>query len=81
MLKTEINCSLSGSTLVSVLIIEEILWCANLGDSRAILIKNEANLWKVLPLSIDHKVDLEIEAKRILDNGGRIEQGKAKLHF
>ena len=36
---TNLNLRFSGSTCVSVLIIGDKLFCANVGDSRAILVK------------------------------------------
>jgi len=46
---------LSGSTLISVLIQHNKLWCANVGDSRAILGRfHQVNSkWEAIPLSID----------------------------
>mmetsp|Transcript_5438 Transcript_5438/g.9661 ORF Transcript_5438/g.9661 Transcript_5438/m.9661 type:complete len:202 (-) Transcript_5438:1577-2182(-) len=41
--------------------------CANVGDSRAIIIKNNG---KAVPLSEDHSADLESERKRILAANG-----------
>jgi hypothetical protein len=43
--------------------------CANAGDSRAIIVKNDGSF---VPLSTDHKPGKEKEARRILDLGGKI---------
>jgi len=53
----------SGSTVVLTFISNNIIICANCGDSRAILIVENGN--KVIPLSRDHKPDLPEEKKRI----------------
>jgi len=66
----------SGTTVVGVLIFENHLWCANVGDSRAVLLKLRNNHWSVVPLSYDHKPDIPSEKERILRCGGRVEQMK-----
>ncbi|CAH1404897.1 unnamed protein product [Nezara viridula] len=55
----------AGSTAVVVIIRNETLYCANLGDSRAIAFAHN----HVIPLSTDHKPMLPLERKRILDAG------------
>ena len=74
--------SLSGTTMVSVLIRGNKLWCANIGDSRALLARllkpnnslsqNYRN-WMAIALSRDHKASLPEENQRILQQGGRVE--------
>lgn len=67
---------MSGSTCNVILIKNKKIYCANVGDSRAILIKrhkiknNERNFVK--ELSVDHKPSLNSEQIRILDAGGRV---------
>lgn len=46
-----------GATAVVVLIIGNVLICANVGDARAVLCKNG----KALDLSIDHKASRQDE--------------------
>lgn len=48
----------SGATLCVVYLKDNILWCANLGDSRAVLYskKGEEAGVTTFPLSVDHKV-------------------------
>ncbi|CAD8166542.1 unnamed protein product [Paramecium pentaurelia] len=67
-----IDISYSGSTLVIVYVKNNKLYCANLGDSRAVLL-NRDERWRMKPLSRDHKPSCKDEADRILANGGRID--------
>ena len=56
--KSPINLDLSGSTFILVLLIDNKLYCANVGDSRAILSHRTPSFfskWENVPLSIDHK--------------------------
>ena len=67
---TDIDANFSGTTCVMVFQLGEKLICANIGDSRAILVKGN----NVIPLSIDQKPDDPEESKRIIQNGGEISQ-------
>ena len=60
----------SGSCAIVVLIIENRVYIANVGDSRALL--SAKNGTKFYPLSRDHRPGDEKEYKRILDAGGKI---------
>lgn len=72
--KSAINVQMSGTTLVMVAIQEQTLWCANVGDSRAILGKMQSsNKWSAVALSRDHKPNLTEEAERIATRGGRVD--------
>lgn len=51
----------TGCTSNVVYVNEDEIYCANIGDSRAVLYSND----KVFPLSEDHKPDNENELKRI----------------
>jgi serine/threonine protein phosphatase PrpC len=66
----------SGSTCVSVLISGNRLFCANVGDSRAILVSKEQHNSgpSFTALSRDHKPEDLEEAQRIIMNNGRIDQ-------
>ena len=68
----------SGSTCVSLLIKEKNMkkiYIANVGDSRAIMIKEQDNNnWYSYQLSRDHKPTEKDEAQRILDYDGEIEK-------
>ena len=67
---SDIDANFSGTTCVMVFQVGNRLLCANVGDSRAILVKGD----KVIPLSIDQKPDDPEESKRIKENGGEISQ-------
>ncbi|KAL7077965.1 hypothetical protein ACQ4LE_003451 [Meloidogyne hapla] len=59
----------SGSTAVVVLIKDNCIYCANAGDSRAVV--SVAGL--AVPLSTDHKPSNEEESRRIFAAGGWVE--------
>ncbi len=63
----------SGSTVVVVLILGSKLFCANTGDSRAVLCKEG----KAIDLSVDHKASNPSEMKRIVEAGGDVKYGRA----
>lgn len=69
----EINSTFSGSTCVSVIYTPERLICLNIGDSRAVIGRCINAQWKGVNLSRDHKPTERDEAKRIIDNDGRIQ--------
>ncbi|CAD8132093.1 unnamed protein product [Paramecium octaurelia] len=72
--KTNIACNFSGSTGVVVLLIGSRIYCANIGDSRAVYFYKSQDLWYNRPLSYDHKPNKTFEYKRIMKFGGRVEQ-------
>jgi serine/threonine protein phosphatase PrpC len=76
--KYDIDISLSGTTLCSALIIGNILYIINIGDSRAILgtYNSRINKWKITQLSVDHKPNHPNENRRIIVYNGRIERHK-----
>jgi serine/threonine protein phosphatase PrpC len=67
------DCNLSGCTALTIFLIDDILICANAGDSRAILVVEKDGI-HIVPLSRDHKPNLEDERRRITKNGGQVEQ-------
>jgi len=67
-----VDCNMSGSTCIAVLLQNDQLWCANVGDSRAVLGRKTGGEWSAVPLSRDHKPDLRDESERILKAGGRV---------
>eukprot|EP00920_Eleutheroschizon_duboscqi_P044110 GHVT01105094.1.p1 GENE.GHVT01105094.1~~GHVT01105094.1.p1 ORF type:complete len:425 (-),score=44.64 GHVT01105094.1:1020-2294(-) len=71
---SRVDVEFSGTTCVTVLIRGNTLYCANVGDSRAICAQwKSAGGWNALPLSNDHKPDDPVEQKRINDAGGRVD--------
>jgi serine/threonine protein phosphatase PrpC len=74
----EIESRSSGTTCVLVVHIGNHIICANVGDSRAILIydKNKDHDYKVFPLSIDNKPEMKEERERITKMGGKVEKNK-----
>lgn len=57
---------LHGSTANVVLLTPTNYYCANTGDSRAILIRSR----DIIPLSVDHKPSNKLEEERIVLDGG-----------
>lgn len=72
------NVEYSGSTCVSILLKENKInkiYIANVGDSRAIIIKEtKSKFWTCQQLSRDHKPTEKDEAQRVLDYDGEIEK-------
>ena len=54
------------------MVVDTMCYIANVGDSRAMMSADGGE--KVYLLSTDHKPTEESEAKRIIDNGGKIYQ-------
>ena len=64
----------SGTTVVVVVMYNNMVVCANSGDSRAIICSaNTAGVWYCNALSRDHKPDEIDEANRVKNCNGRIE--------
>jgi len=61
-----------GAAIVLVLIVGNRLFCANLGDSRAVLCRNG----KAINLSLDQKATRPDEIKRVTECGGQIQMGR-----
>lgn len=62
------NAQLAGTTAVCLLIVNNNIYCANIGDSRGVASVN----CKCVPLSYDHKPENPQELKRILAAGGYV---------
>jgi integrin-linked kinase-associated serine/threonine phosphatase 2C len=77
---THFDTKFSGSTTITALSIGSKFYIANVGDSRAILIRkiNDSKFTDInidiisCPLSRDHKPEDSEEAERIMKNNGRI---------
>jgi serine/threonine protein phosphatase PrpC len=64
---------MSGCTAISIFIVDNKLICANAGDSRAILVVEKEG-YHIVPLSRDHKPELDDEKRRINKAGGSVEK-------
>ncbi|CAD8046847.1 unnamed protein product [Paramecium sonneborni] len=75
-----IDTTFSGTTCSLVLVSGPHLWCANIGDSRSILIQQQNNQkWKTIELSNDHKPDLPNEYKRIISLKAEFNHSSVKM--
>ena len=62
----------SGSCAVFSLIVDDVCYIGNVGDSRAVLSKYQGS--EVIGITRDHKPNDDNESKRIYSNGGRVYQ-------
>lgn len=67
----------AGCTANVALLHKKKLYVANAGDSRCILASRKS----VIPLSEDHKPDLETEKKRIIKAGGFVIEGRVNSNL
>ena len=67
----------SGSCAIVVLIIDDMCYVGNTGDSRAIMSGEGGK--KIVNLSIDHKPTEDVEIDRIVNNDGRIYQNSSLI--
>lgn len=69
-----IDTEFSGTTLSMAIIRGNTITGVNIGDSRVIIGKSDSNSGKIVAeeFTHDHKPDLPLEKKRILDAGGRV---------
>jgi protein phosphatase 2C family protein 2/3 len=58
-----------------VLIVGEVAYVANVGDSRAFMSIDSGT--KIVPLTSDHKPENPDEQKRIEQNGGKVYQNQS----
>jgi len=80
--RINVDVSFSGTTMIFVLIKGSVLYCANVGDSRALIARQvndtgntttSGRHWMSIVLSRDHKPDEKDESARIFQWGGRVE--------
>ena len=78
----KIDINFSGTTLICALIKGSTLYCANVGDSRALVARqindslnntSTGRHWMSIALSRDHKPDDKNESVRIVQSNGRVE--------
>ena len=75
LLKGSIDIAFSGSTAVTCFIQDGVVYCANCGDSRAILgVEGEDGQFTFKKLSVDHKLDIPAERERVESQGGKVEE-------
>ncbi|XP_066589819.1 probable protein phosphatase 2C T23F11.1 [Prorops nasuta] len=67
----------AGTTVIAILIKNNVLYCANAGDSRAVACVNG----EAIPLSRDHKPNLKDERDRIEAAGGWVEFNRVNGHL
>ncbi|CAD8146085.1 unnamed protein product [Paramecium octaurelia] len=81
--QTLIDCKLSGASLLSVIIVNNVIYCSNLGDSKAAyfykseqLNDNPKELRKFVQknLNLIHDTNSGKEVDRIMRKGGKIDQ-------
>ena len=72
----DIDINFSGTTAVTVFVSENLVFCCNCGDSRAVIGRLARGGWSPLVLSKDHKPNDPEEKKRIEKANGRVEQLK-----
>ena len=68
----------SGSCAIVILFVDEIIYVANVGDSRALLSENNGSNFVVI--TEDHKPNNPKEKKRIIKNGGHVYQSQTVIN-
>ncbi|CAD8071410.1 unnamed protein product [Paramecium primaurelia] len=69
-----IDYSNSGTCAISIFVVKNMCYIANLGDSRAVLFRQTAKEKLAIELSYDHKPTRPDEKERIIRCGGKIER-------
>ena len=70
--KSKVESRDSGTTCVSLLVEDGVLYCSNVGDSRCVLGRREGNTIKAIALSQDQTLYRQDERQRIEACGGRV---------
>ena len=78
--KRSTDYEISGSCLISVLIVENKIFVINCGDSRAVLGTKFKEKKVALEMSIDHKPTREDEMKRINESNGEVTDKYSGVH-
>ena len=76
--RLKIDHDTSGSTVCTIFVYDNILYCANIGDSRALMCSYifNRNKWECKQLTIDHKPNVTAESNRIRVLNGKVERAK-----
>ena len=77
---SSIDTSFSGTTAISVLFREKTMFVSNVGDSRAIIVSNDAGDTKVNAMSSDHTPYRKDERFRVMKYGARVLSVDQVLH-
>lgn len=77
---SNIETCLSGCTAVSLIIIYNTIYCAYIGDSRAIIGNYNGKYCVPIALTKDHVPANEIEGSRIIKSGGFIDRIRGKSY-
>lgn len=72
--KSHNDCGISGCTATIIFFYEDSVFIGQLGDSRAILLRNCKGRLLPIPLTFDHNVNDPEEKARLEQNGGLIKQ-------
>ncbi|OMJ86474.1 hypothetical protein SteCoe_11967 [Stentor coeruleus] len=78
---TPLDLTMSGSTFINIFIHEQMLICANIGDSRAVMGRFEGGKFKPIDLSSDHTPGDVHERTRIEDFGGIIDCSRGNYYI
>ncbi|OMJ87806.1 hypothetical protein SteCoe_10367 [Stentor coeruleus] len=78
---SNIEVGFSGCTSVNTIIINNTIYCANLGDSRAIIGNYNGKKCVPVVLTKDHNPRNETESLRILQSGGIIDNIRGKTYI
>jgi len=73
MRKCDLDAVCSGSTCLTVVVLDGELFVANVGDSRAVLCQSESQKLTTVTLTTDHRPDVVTERRRLEEAGGRVE--------
>ena len=74
--QTQFDANYSGTTCNLVIQLNNYLICANVGDSRSIIINDDGTNTNqgICVLSTDHLPEMPLEKQRIINSGGMVEQ-------
>ena len=73
MRKCDLDVLCSGSTCLTMVVLEGEVFIANVGDSRAVLCQKGSEGLTAVTLTTDHKPDVPSERRRLEEAGGRVE--------